>query len=571
MHRFSLKFINPQLEAQYQLQNLSHQTKLFSTFIVFQFIFLLFLAISAIIRHPGNIDHILIFSFSASFLLFLWFIRYKWTKFYQLGLKIFFFGFGLILTEFSLLLKESDNFFFYSGALAYLIPIQSFCSLMLLVRLNWMLSSLIYLINLVYFIFRMIDINIHWTEISLWIGLLMGVLNFTYIAFREQWIYRELFKKNYDSYENLNLFQLLLRNVLPSSIFILNYNKEPTDIEFINTEALRLLNKTLEEENFLRNSRCIDRTFLPTIDKLPRVAHEVDYGKIKEFFKKMDILDQRFINYKNNIPQLLSDCFHSKIQLPLQFSPTNIQNNLEIQFLSLNLSLTISNESNNKGEEKKRGLNKSSENEELLKEKETERKEELNQSLEDASESRIKYYELKVAKIHWNEQICLLILLSDITNIKKIIELKNIDKHKNQLLATISHDLRTPLNGVIGMINASLNEISDEKVKEFLKVALRSANTLDYLIKDILDFSQISYKQLRLNLEDFDIKIIIQEVFSLMKFQARMKPFTLELESLLPEGLLCKSDPHRIKQILINLLGFFLFFPKLFKQKIFNF
>ena len=55
-----------------------------------------------------------------------------------------------------------------------------------------------------------------------------------------------------------------------------------------------------------------------------------------------------------------------------------------------------------------------------------------------------------------------------------------------------------------------------------------------------------------------------------MNFQARMKPFTLELESL-PEGLLCKSDPHRIKQILINLLGFFLFFPKLFKQKIFNF
>jgi signal transduction histidine kinase len=106
------------------------------------------------------------------------------------------------------------------------------------------------------------------------------------------------------------------------------------------------------------------------------------------------------------------------------------------------------------------------------------------------------------------------------------------------------------------MINATLNEIIDEKLKEFLTVALKSASLLDYLIKDILDFSQISYKKLRLNLEDFDIKAIIHEVFSLMRFQAQARSFTLELETFLPEGLSCKSDPNRIKQILINLLGF---------------
>jgi hypothetical protein len=500
----------------------------------------------------------MVFSFASLFLLILWLIRYKWKKFYQLGLKIFFFGFGLILTEFSLLLKESDNNMFFSGALAYIIPIQSFCSLMLLVRLNWMLSSLIYFINMVYFIFRMVDIQNYWDDISLWVGLLLGVINFSSLAFREQTIFRELFKKNYDSYEGLNLFQLLLRNVLPSSIFILNYNKELTEIEFINTQALRLINKTLEEDGLLINSRYIDQHKTSTKEKSPIFkGHEVDYEKIKEFFKKMDILDQQFATYQNNIPQILSDYFHSKIQMPLQISPKTQNNPKIIQFLSINLSLTISNESNNKGEGKKLGLNiLSTENEDLLKGKEMERN---SQSFE-SSEPRMKYYELKVAKIHWNDKICLLILLSDMTKSKKIIELKNIDKHRNQLLATISHDLRTPLNGVIGMINATLNEIIDEKVKEFLKVALKSASLLDYLIKDIVDFSQISYKQLRLNLEDFDIQIIIQEVFSLMKFQARTKPFALELDSLIPEGLLCRSDPNRIKQILINLLGLFLFY-----------
>ena len=170
-------------------------------------------------------------------------------------------------------------------------------------------------------------------------------------------------------------------------------------------------------------------------------------------------------------------------------------------------------------------------------------------------EKKIKYYELKGAKIRWNEKDCLLVLLSDITKSKKIIELKNLDKHKNELLASVSHDLRTPLNGVIGMINATMGEVRDDKLKDFLLVALRSANLLDFLIKDILDFSQMSYKQLRLNIEEFDMKTVVQEVFSLMKFQARARPINLELDLDIPERLICKSDPNRLKQILINLLG----------------
>ena len=105
------------------------------------------------------------------------------------------------------------------------------------------------------------------------------------------------------------------------------------------------------------------------------------------------------------------------------------------------------------------------------------------------------------------------------------------------------------------MINATMGELREEKQKEYLKVALRSANLLDFFIKDILDFSQMSYKQLRLNIEEFDIKGVIQEVFSLMKFQARARPISLELESRIPDQLNCKSDPNRLKQILINLIG----------------
>ena len=505
------------------------------------------------IKNQTNYDHIVIFCLSALFLFILWRIRFKWTKLFKFGLQIFFLAFGLILTEMALLIRISDDYIFSPETVAFIIPIQSFCSLMLLVRLNWVLSSLIYFINLVYFLLRMVDIQLHGSQLFIWVGLFMGVLNFSYMAFREQKIFRELFKKNHDSYANLNLFHLLLRNVLPSSIFIINYEKDPPTIEFINFQALKLMNKTLDEKCFIGNSRCVDCSLqFPSrcrSDDGPFSSDsEVDYSKIKEFLGKMNVLDQHFDSYQNNIHRILFDHFHSKI---FGFPKGT---NKEIHFVSINLSRTkildpVGTPFVGRLMKPEEMLN--SEKAQFIDKK-------LDKEHASGLDAKVKYYELKGAKIKWNDKDCLLVLLSDITKSKKIIELKNLDRHKNELLASISHDLRTPLNGVIGMINATMSEVSDDRLKDFLKIALRSANLLDFLIKDILDFSQMSYKQLRLNIEEFDIKGVIQEVFSLMKFQSRTRPITLELESLIPVGLCCKSDPNRLKQILINLLGNFI-------------
>lgn len=566
MHRFTLKFLNPQIETLYQAQNLTHQTKLFSNFLIFQFIFVTFLAISTIIRDPQDYDHISIFSVSAFFLIVLWRIRFKWPHLYQIGLNIFFFGFGLLLTEFALLIKISDNWVLTNEVIAFIIPIQSFSCLMLLVRLNWMLSSLIYFFNLIYFLFRLVSCHNCSIELYVWVGLFVGVINFSYMSFREQSILRELFKKNHESYENLNFFHLLLRNVLPNSIFILNYGKPTPEIEFLNTQSLKLINKILDEENFIASSKCIDKSFKSRIKAKTPKGQEITYEKIQNFLGKLSVLDQKFEAYHNNIPQILHDHFHSKINELLKFSSNTDGQTQDIEFLSINLSRTIAfdqiQQKTNRSQciEKLTGLTQTFNSErDHFNIRETQREVIIQHSLKIEMEPKVKYYEMKVAKIRWNDKNCLLVMLSDISKTKKIIELKNLDKHKNQLLASISHDLRTPLNGVIGMINATLSELKEDKLRDFLKLALRSANLLDFLIKDILDFSQMSYKQLRLNIEYFDVKVVIQEVFSLMKFQARTRSLSLEMESCLPDGLLCKSDPNRIKQILINLLGKFPF------------
>lgn len=174
--------------------------------------------------------------------------------------------------------------------------------------------------------------------------------------------------------------------------------------------------------------------------------------------------------------------------------------------------------------------------------------------IEDSESNKV--YELKMAKIHWDDHESLLLLFSDITKTKKLIELQNKDNYKNQLLATISHDLRTPLNGVIGMISATISEIVDSKHKEFLNIALKSAHLLEFLIKDILDFSQFTFKKLRMNFSSFNIMELVEEVMSLMQFQAKNRDISLELITKIKENsLICRSDPNRIKQILINLIG----------------
>lgn len=166
-----------------------------------------------------------------------------------------------------------------------------------------------------------------------------------------------------------------------------------------------------------------------------------------------------------------------------------------------------------------------------------------------------KYFELKLSKIQWNDHGSLLVIISDITNAKKLIELQNRDHYKDRLLASISHDLRTPLNGVIGMINTTITQISDERSKELLNIALKSAHLLEFLIKDILDFSQFSYKKLRLNVDFFSLDELLKEVMSLMKFQAQNREIYLQCCNHIKKNLVGHSDPNRIKQILINLLG----------------
>lgn len=135
-------------------------------------------------------------------------------------------------------------------------------------------------------------------------------------------------------------------------------------------------------------------------------------------------------------------------------------------------------------------------------------------------------------------------------------KLKEISNFKDQMLANVAHDLRSPISGIISFINQSLEpNVKRSEREKLLEYAKINANLLLHLVGDILDFSQIKKGALSLVIKKFSLRAIINQIFKLMKFQAEIKNVKLQLEYTMPHDVIMESDDRRISQLLINLLG----------------
>ncbi|HEX4604539.1 MAG TPA: response regulator, partial [Candidatus Angelobacter sp.] len=126
---------------------------------------------------------------------------------------------------------------------------------------------------------------------------------------------------------------------------------------------------------------------------------------------------------------------------------------------------------------------------------------------------------------------------------------------KSDFLANMSHEIRTPLNGVTGMLDlVNQSELSSDQ-KQLVTMAQDSANTLMVVINDILDFSRIEAGKLVFDVREFDLTETVAEVTRTMALRAHQKGLELayQVGPTIPQFLL--GDAHRLKQVLINLIG----------------
>ena len=140
----------------------------------------------------------------------------------------------------------------------------------------------------------------------------------------------------------------------------------------------------------------------------------------------------------------------------------------------------------------------------------------------------------------------------DLIEAKQAAEAANIAK--SRFLATISHEVRTPMNGVLGMLELLKKTPLSDKQHSFTENAYRSGRSLLTLINDILDFSKIESNKLKLEHVPFNIKDTIDDVLRIVAEDAKRKHLNLITE--IPDiNPLLVGDEQRLRQILINLIG----------------
>ncbi len=130
------------------------------------------------------------------------------------------------------------------------------------------------------------------------------------------------------------------------------------------------------------------------------------------------------------------------------------------------------------------------------------------------------------------------------------------NKSKSEFLSNMSHDIRTPMNAIVGMTTIALANINDkERTENCLKKIVISSKHLLGLINDVLDMSKIESGKMTLNVELVSLRDIMDSIVSIVQAQIKSKnqKFDVFIYDITSENVLC--DSVRLNQILLNLLS----------------
>lgn len=126
---------------------------------------------------------------------------------------------------------------------------------------------------------------------------------------------------------------------------------------------------------------------------------------------------------------------------------------------------------------------------------------------------------------------------------------------KSEFVANISHEIRTPITAVLGMIGLLKDSTADSKQGELVQMLEESARSLLSVINDILDFSKIEAGMLLIQNVDFSLRSALRESMDVLSATAAQKDIDLRLEVDEDVPGTVRGDPFRLRQVLLNLMG----------------
>ncbi|MEO5668828.1 MAG: PAS domain-containing protein [Bdellovibrionota bacterium] len=146
------------------------------------------------------------------------------------------------------------------------------------------------------------------------------------------------------------------------------------------------------------------------------------------------------------------------------------------------------------------------------------------------------------------------ILTHELSEAKSIAERANAAK--SQFLANMSHEIRTPLGAIMGFASLLRDEtLAREEREGFLSVVERNSSQLLRIIDDILDLSKVEAGMMLIECIDFSLIEMLSDFASLIGFKAREKGIGFIARAVTPLPKIVNSDPTRLRQILMNVVG----------------
>jgi len=148
------------------------------------------------------------------------------------------------------------------------------------------------------------------------------------------------------------------------------------------------------------------------------------------------------------------------------------------------------------------------------------------------------------------------ILTDELETLRELLEnAERANEAKSMFFATMSHEIREPMNGVLGMTRLLLETPLSDEQKGYVDAVHGAGQALLTIINDILDLSRMEAGQLRLDRIEFDLATVVERMMAILRPRAESKGLALELEMMpdLPKSI--SGDPGRLRQVLMNLLG----------------
>ncbi len=169
------------------------------------------------------------------------------------------------------------------------------------------------------------------------------------------------------------------------------------------------------------------------------------------------------------------------------------------------------------------------------------------------------FYSVHVVPVKLSSGLKVITSIQDITNTKELERLQKIDRMKNDFVASVSHELKTPLSAILAYsetIIDSIDSMDPSMVKQFMETIKSEGEHLSSIIEDMINFSKMESDRLSMTFERIDLLKILRESYEGFKIKTKEKGFEFSLN--VKDGIasaFVTADPKRVRQVIDNLIS----------------